>query len=296
MCCFSLLLRINLLLFLRESGRIAFMKNVLIFNDISGLGNCSMSANLPVFAHLGHYCMPVVTACFSCQTGFSNFAVTPNPSTVEFAKRITANASPNAFYVGFCNDTATLNGVKTVVTDVLSNDVYLFVDPIMGDNGKLYPVFDAQYVDSMKALVARADCISPNITEACLLANVDYLELTKHKDEADYIDRCKKAFSNFLQVTKAKSAVITGISQNDIISNLVFDGNSIEVVATERVKVDYSGTGDVFSSVVLGELLNGKTLLQATTIAADFVSQAARLTDRADRRFGVDFCKLLKTL
>ncbi len=272
------------------------MKNILIFNDISGLGNCSLSANLPIFTHLGHYCMPVVTACYSSQTGFSNFAVMPNPDTVDFARRIAANAVPDAFYVGFCNDTTTLNGVKTVVDDVLNKGCYLFVDPIMGDNGKLYPVFDDAYVSAMKSLVTRADCISPNLTEACLLCNVDYDELTKHKSDSDYIDRCKKVFSKFLTVVKTKFAVITGVSQGDKISNLVLQNDTIEVVTTNRIDIDFSGTGDVFSSVLLGELLNSKTLFCATEIAADFVSRSAQATMRTDRRFGVDFCKLLNTL
>lgn len=273
------------------------MKNILIFNDISGLGNCSLSANLPIFTHLGHYCMPIVTACYSCQTGFSDYAVTPNPSVVEFAEKITANATPNAFYVGFCNDNSTLEGVKTVVNDVLPKDCYLFVDPIMGDNGKLYPVFNARYVDYMKSVVAGADCISPNLTEACLLIGADYGKLVSHNGEADYIDFCKSVFSSFLKQTQAKSAVITGISHGGMISNLVLDGvRGIKEVATERVNVDYSGTGDVFSSVLLGLLLNGASLYDACYTAATFVAKSAEATDRTDRRFGVDFCKLLKFL
>lgn len=255
-----------------------------------------MTANLPIFTHLGHYCMPVVTACYSCQTGFANFIATPNPNTVEFARRITANATPNAFYVGFCNDTATLRGVKTVVRDVLNKDVYLFVDPIMGDNGKLYPVFDAEYVDTMKSLVTCADCISPNLTEACLLCGVDYYELTKHKDEDDYIERCQDVFASFLTSVQVKSAVITGVSRTNKISNIILTENEIRVVTTNRVDVDYSGTGDIFSSVLLGELLNEKSLYQATVTAAEFVSQAASITRRTDRRFGVDFGKLLNVL
>lgn len=272
------------------------MKNILIFNDISGLGNCSMSANLPIFSHLKHYCMPVVTACYSCQTGFDNFAATPNPNTVDFARRIVANASPDAFYVGFCNDTSTLEGVKKVVSDVLPSDCYLFVDPIMGDNGKLYPVFDERYVDAMRTLVACADCISPNLTEACLLTNADYVALTSHSDEADYVERCKDAFANILETTKAKSAVVTGITRKDTISNLVFDGKEVYVVTSSRVQIDFSGTGDVFSSALLGKLLNGASLLEATRAAADFVSSSARVTKRTDRRFGVDFCKMLSEL
>lgn len=272
------------------------MKNVLIFNDISGLGNCSLSANLPIFTHLGHYCMPIVTACFSCQTGFENYAVLPNNRVVDFARRIVANTAPNAVYVGFCNDNATLNGVIEAVSDVLPRDTYLFVDPIMGDNGKLYPVFGEHYVREMKRLVALADCISPNLTEACLLCNADYAELSLHKDETDYLDRCKIVFKNILKVTRAKSAVITGISQNEVISNLVFDGKTVEIVTTNRVQIDFSGTGDAFSSVLLGKLLNGATLLEACRVAANFVGRAAANTQRTDRRFGVDLYKALDTI
>lgn len=240
--------------------------------------------------------MPIVTACYSCQTGFDNYAVVPNCEVVNFAKRIVANAAPNAAYVGFCNDAATVNGIIDVVSGVLPSRAYLLVDPIMGDNGKLYPVFDAQYVASVKRLAALADCITPNLTEACLLCGIDYNRLVCNKDEPDYIDRCKTVFEGILKTTNAKSAIVTGIAQRDAISNLVFDGSGVEAVTASRINVDFSGTGDVFSTVVLGKLLNGSTLYEACRVAASFVSQSAQLTERTDRRFGVDFCKLLHTL
>lgn len=272
------------------------MKNILIFNDISGLGNNSMLANITVFTHLGHYCMPVPTACYSCHTGFANFTTVKNNDTVDFARRISANANVDAFYVGFCNDTATLDGVQTVTNEVLARDVCLFVDPIMGDNGRLYPVFDDGYVSVMKALVRRADCISPNLTEACLLADLDYGEVVSHESNPTYLHYCGQIFADFLQKTGAKQAVITGIKCGNSIGNIVLDGKEIFYVTNERTDVDFSGTGDVFSSVVLGELLNGVSLKRAAVIAAQFVGNSARLTDRQDRRFGVDFCKLLNEL
>jgi len=272
------------------------MKNILIFNDISGLGNCSMAANLPVFTALGHYCMPVVTACYSCQTGFDNFAVTPNTQVFGFAERIAANKMPDAMYVGFCNDAATLNAVIEVYSRVLHKNVCLFVDPIMGENGKLYPVFDANYVNAMKQAVSLADCISPNLTEACLLCGVDYGELISHANEPNYFDFCKSVFADFLKAAKVKSAVITGILKEDKICNLVLDGKNAGEVISDRVEVDYSGTGDAFSSALFGALLNGKPLYEACTVAATFVARAAALTTRTDRRFGVDFCKVIETL
>ena len=273
------------------------MKNILIFNDISGLGNCSMSANLPILTKLGHYCMPVVTGNYSCQTGFDGFLVNKNDRVAEFAQSIMQNRMPNAVYVGFCNDFATLRNVGQVVANLASSsEIFIVVDPILGDNGKLYPVFDEAYVAQMKQLVTSADCITPNLTEACLLAGVDYAELTSHKDEPTYLAHCGKVFADFLAKVGAKTAVITGIECGNLIGNIVFDGNKVSYVTNERVDVSYSGTGDVFSSVIAGLLLNGYKLPTATQVAANFVEKAARATDCQDRRFGVEFARVLELL
>ena len=272
------------------------MKNILIFNDISGLGNCSMSANLPIFTKLGHYCMPIVTASYSCQTGFGNFLAQRNDNVAEFADRLLKNRTPDAIYVGFCNDNGILRAITEVVSGFTNKDAYLLVDPIMGDNGKLYPVFDDVYLQNMKSLVPYAHCITPNLTEACLLAGIDYHELTKHKHEPTFLATCGEIFSNFLAKTGAKSAVITGIECGKLIGNIVLDGTNRYFVTNERVDITYSGTGDVFSSVVLGELLNGHSLLAATQVAANFVEKAARATVCTDRRFGVEFARVLDLL
>ena len=272
------------------------MKNILIFNDISGLGNCSMVANLPIFTKLGHYCMPVVTASYSSQTGFGNFLAQRNDNVAEFCNRLIANRTPDAIYVGFGNDNGILQAVTGVVSNFAGKDVYLLVDPIMGDNGKLYPVFDGAYLENMKRLVRCADCITPNLTEACLLADVDYQELTLHRQEPTFLATCGEIFNDFLTKTGAKSAVITGIECGKLIGNIVLCGNNRYFVTNERVEITYSGTGDVFSSVVLGELLNNHTLLTATQVAANFVEKAARATACTDRRFGVEFGKVIDLL
>ena len=270
------------------------MKNILLFNDISGLGNCSLGANLPILNKLGHYCIPVVTGTFSCQTGFVNFTCSRNDNLSAYVKDILANRMPNAVYVGFCMDSAILCEVCAALEQV--RDGFVFVDPIMGDNGSLYSIFDVEYVKNMKRAVRNADCISPNLTEACLLADVDYTKLIAHKSEPAFLSTCGKAFENFLAVTGAKSAVITGIECGEIIGNVVLEGNTVRYVTNERVPVNYSGTGDVFSSVLLGELLQGKSTFDATLLAANFVCAAAKNTECRDRRFGVEFCKVMHLL
>ena len=272
------------------------MKNILIYNDISGLGNCSMVANLPIFTKLGHYCMPIVTASYSCQTGFGNFALQRNEYVAEFTSRLLANRTPDAIYVGFGNDNDILKAITAIVSDFSCKDTYLFVDPIMGDNGALYPVFDQQYLLNMKSIVPYAHCITPNLTEACLLADIDYNELVLHKHEPTFLATCGEVFKDFLAKTGARSAVITGIECGNLIGNIVLDGANRYFVTNERVLVTYSGTGDVFSSVVLGSLLNGHNLLTSTQVAANFVEKAARATACSDRRFGVEFSRVIDLL
>ena len=272
------------------------MKNILVYNDISGLGNCSMSANLPIFTKLGHYCMPIVTASYSCQTGFGNFLAQRNDSIEEFSNKLLANRTPDAMYVGFCNDSDILKAVTGVVSRFADKNVYLLVDPIMGDHGAMYPVFDGEYLQDMKRLVVHAHCITPNLTEACFIFGVDYQELIRHKQEKTFLATCGEVFADFLNKTGAKSAVITGIECGNLIGNIVLDGTNRYFVTNERVEITYSGTGDVFSSVVLGELLNGHSLLAATQVASNFVEKAARATQCSDRRFGVEFSKVIDLL
>ena len=240
--------------------------------------------------------MPIVTASYSCQTGFGDFLAQRNGEVVQFSEKLLANRVPDAIYVGFGNDSGILRGITSVLSRISDKCVLTLVDPIMGDNGALYPVFDEEYLRNMKRLVTLADCITPNITEACLLADVDYAELTAKKDQPTFLATCGEIFSDFLSKTGAKSAVITGIECGKLIGNIVLDGTNRYFVTNERVEITYSGTGDVFSSVVLGELLNGHNLLTATQVAANFVEKAARATNCTDRRFGVEFAKVIDLL
>lgn len=270
------------------------MKKILVFNDISALGNCSMSVNLPVFAHLGHNCMPIVTAHYSAQTGFGKFHVLPNEQVQVYAEDILQKTSADAVYVGFCQCTQTLEQVTNVVQK--ANNAFVLVDPIMGDNGKLYSVFNDDYVQTMKQLVKHADVITPNLTEACLLADISYEQVLSHQNEPTFLATVGKIFQDFLTQTGAKSAVITGVPCGELIGNVVLTSLGAKFVTNTRTNTNFSGTGDLFSSVLLGELLCACNLLQATQLSAIFVGNCASQTERTDPRFGVDFAHLLPTL
>lgn len=273
------------------------MKNVLILNDISGLGNCSISANLPIFTKLSHYCMPVPTATFSCQTGFERYTFQRNEHLSQCVEDVLGNRNADAIYVGFCVDEGLLDEVINTVIGLRAAGRFVFVDPVLGDNGKLYNIFDESYAKKMKRLVSLAQCITPNLTEACLLADVSFGELQRQVESSTFLAFCGKIFQNFLQKTGAERAVITGVPCGDLVGNVVLEKDApIRFVTNERVPTNYSGTGDTFSSVVCGELLNGCNLLQATEIAANFVCKAAKSTQEPDRRFGVEFFRVMDLL
>lgn len=272
------------------------MKNILIFNDISGLGNCSAVANIAIFNKLGHYCMPIITGNYSCQTGFDGYLHYGNAHLADYTDSLLRHRQPQAVYVGFCNDAATLFSVTQIASALAHKGAYLLVDPVMGDNGKLYPVFDDEYIKRMRAITRSAHCITPNFTEACLLADVDYDAIMQSADKPGFLAKCGAALKNLLKASGADSAVVTGVECGDLIGNIVMDGKSVHYVTNSRVDITYSGTGDVFSSVLLGELLNGVSLLAATQIAANFVEKAARNTQCTDRRFGVEFGRVMDIL
>lgn len=273
------------------------MKNVLILNDISGLGNCSLCANLPIFTKLGHYCAPVPTATFSCQTGFENYAFQRNEQITKYVADISKNRDIDTIYVGFCVDEQLLDETINLAVGLRAAGKFVFVDPVLGDNGALYNIFDQAYAKKMKRLVALAHCATPNLTEACLLSDVDYDELKKQFDEPTFLAVCGKTFENFLQKTGVENAVITGVPCGNLVGNVVLEREKpVRFVTNQRVPTNYSGTGDAFSSVLCGELLNGCNLLRATEIAANFVSKAAEVTSEKDRRFGVEFFRVMDLL
>lgn len=271
------------------------MKKVLVFNDISGLGNCSAVVNIVVLSKLGHSAIPVITANYSCQTGFDNCLTFANPNVQLHAQSILDNCLPDAVYVGFCKDAQIVNQVTNVVNQLRQDVGFVIVDPVLGDNGKMFSVFDNDYLQAIKKLCRFADVITPNLTEACLLADVDYGEVISHKSEPTFLAVCGKVFADFCKTVGCKRAVITGVHCGQLMGNIVLE-DGVHYVTNEHLPIDYSGTGDLFSSVICGEMLNDHNLLQATQVAANFAEKAIGVTSCPDRRFGTDFVCVLDQL
>ena len=164
----------------------------------------------------------------------------------------------------------------------------------MADNGALYDGYDMQMCDVIREFCFKADVITPNTTELAILANKGNPNVLNEEWVNDYSNIIKSL--NALFQKGIKKIVVTGYKENGAISNIIFDGGEIYKVTNEKVGGYFSGTGDVFASVLTGSLLNGKSLVEACKCAGEFISNTIKVTDVSDGNDGIAFEKTLKEL
>ena len=263
------------------------MKRCAVVNDISGFGRCSLTAAIPIISSLGIQANPVVTGVFTNQTGYDSYKfhdlTNMLPSFCEEWKKL--GATFDGILTGFLLTEHQCEHIENFVDNFKTDKTLLLVDPVLGDDGKLYDCFNESLVESIKRLVKKADIITPNITELKLLSGEEDLETGAKK----------------LLSTGIKSVIVTGIIEEDTISCLVFSDNKIQKHTTKLIRfggkeAHFSGTGDIFSSIVMGKMLSGCSVFKAAKQAVDFIGNAIRNTNVTDRNDGIDFEKFLKDL
>lgn len=253
-------------------------------NDLSGFGRCSLTVAMPILSSMGYQVCPMPTALLSAHTGY------PNPQVRDFTPDMGAflahweqlDLSFDAVFSGFLGNAAQVEVLVPFMREHKQRGALCVVDPAMADHGRLYASCTPELVREMRRLVALASVTTPNLTEACLLTNTPYAKVV---NEAGIVDcKCLHTLGEQLLAFGCAAAVITGVhTADDVLENWVFErGYEPCVVQTPRVHKNFAGTGDVFSSVLCGELLNGDTLTDATAKAAAFVREVAAFTAEAD--------------
>jgi pyridoxine kinase len=268
------------------------MKNVLAVHDVSCAGRCSLTVALPIISAFGSTCVSLPTALLSTHTGgFTGF--TCLDLTDEMQKIIDAwrplKMRFDALYSGFLASAEQIDIVKNVIKEYRTPSFTSVIDPVMGDNGQLYKIFDGEFVQKMKELVPVADILIPNITEAALLCGIEYKDSPYDKN---YLETLISALKDL----GADNIVLTGAAfSRDTLGVAVSEaGQGTEYYFTRKIDGYYHGTGDVFGSVLTAHLMKGKSLLTAAAKACDFVVESIDATDRnGDLRYGVDFEKIL---
>ena len=272
------------------------MKRVALINDLSGIGRCSLSVALPIVSAMGHECASLPTAILSNHTAFNNYTF------YDFTEKMhgfvecwqALGAQFDTVYTGFLGSVHQIDIAIDFINTFGKNALKL-VDPVMGDDGKIYDTYTDQMRKHMKRLVAMADIITPNLTELCELCDTPYP--TKKISLCDVYEMCVHTGVGQIVVTGLESGIISDI-KDGVIANFVYDNAHTYLVTNKKTPVMYCGTGDVFASVLCGALTNGVSLEKASCLASDFCAECTAYTydNGGDKLYGIMFEKYLYRL
>lgn len=259
---------------------------VLTIQDISCVGQCSLTVALPILSACGQETCILPSAVLSTHTaGFSGFTVRDLtddiPGIAKHWKK--ENISFDCIYTGYLGSTKQIDYVKDILNTMGTDKCVKVVDPAMADNGQLYGAFDNEYVQAMKVLCQDADILLPNITEACFLADVEY----KEEYDESYIKHLLEELSKVCDNT----IVLTGVTYREGYTGIiVYENKEISYYEHKKFAKGCHGTGDVYASAFVGALMNGKTVYQAAKIAGDYTYKCIENTQGDESHwYGVKF-------
>ena len=250
------------------------MKRILTIQDISCLGQCSLTVALPIISACGVETCVLPSAVLSTHTGgFKGYTfrdlTEDMPLIEEHWKK--EGLKFNATYTGYLGSAKQISYVKSIHQTCKTDDAILIVDPAMADNGKLYVGFDMNFVANMRELCAQSDYLLPNLTEACLLVGEEY----KEEYDESYIDN---VLAKLGALTKGV-IVLTGIGyEKGKTGVLVYKNGKKEYYAHEKISKGCHGTGDIYASAFVGALMQGKTAFESAKIAADYTVLCIKAT------------------
>lgn len=271
---------------------------VATIQDMSGFGRCSLTVVMPILSCMGVQVCPVPTAVLSTHTGgFGEVSfVDLTEGMTDYINHWKSLALEfDYIYTGFLANEQQIDTVIDFCESFKRNGKErIVVDPVMGDNGKLYKTYNAMMQDKMRDLVAHADMITPNLTEAMFLLKRAY-------EVRGYSDAEIKELLSALSEMGPEVVVITGVTaENGQKVNVAYDKkrNSYWKVPYKEIEAHYPGTGDAFTSVLIGALMKGEALPEAIGKAAAFISLAIKTTyeKKGEVREGIMFESVLSNL
>lgn len=241
-------------------------KKILTIQDISCVGQCSLTVALPILSACGVETCILPSAVLSTHTaGFSGFTfrdLTDDMPAIQ-AHWQKENIKFEAIYTGYLGSIKQVGYVKNILDTMGTDDCVRIVDPAMADNGKLYSIFNDEYVAAMRTLCPSADIFVPNITEAAFLTGTEYRE---SYDEAYITELCEK-----LCALGAKTVVMTGVGYREGKTGVaVFTDGKMDYYEHDKIGKGAHGTGDIYASAFTGALMNDKSIFDAAKIAADY--------------------------
>lgn len=249
-------------------------KKMAVINDVTGFGKCGAMVAMPIISAVGFQCCVVPTSIFSNHTAYESFFMEDYTDRMEkyLEEWKKLKLQFEGILTGFYGSKEQIDIVCRFIKEFTMPDGKVIVDPIMGDNGTRYATYTEEMCEKMSELVGLADIITPNLTEACILAKVTYRE---QWSEDGLCELCEK-----LKTLGPKKIVITGIDCGNQIGNYIYEEQNTKMILRPKTGVQRCGTGDIFSAIVAAKTLAGTQFEDAVRVAADFIGVCIAESDQ----------------
>lgn len=264
------------------------MKRAVTIQDISCIGKCSLTVALPIISAMGIETAVIPTAVLSTHTMFKNFTFRDLSQDIPLIQKHWKNEKIDfdSIYTGYLGSIEQIEMLKEFFKEFKTEKNFIFIDPVMGDNGKLYTGFNQEFALQMKELCKMADIIVPNLTEASYMLQKEYKEY--------YTEQEIKELLLELASLGPKQVILTGISfKNNELGVMSYNKETNEFFTyfREKIPVKYHGTGDIFASTLVGAILNENTVEKSLEIAVDYVWETIDETYKKKKEdaYGVEF-------
>lgn len=271
-------------------------KNILIIGDMPGYGKMGLAGMLPILSNMGHSVYNLPTALVSNNFDYGKFSVLDTTAYMEETIQVwqALGFQFDCITTGFLSSAAQVDLLQTFINSQRRNGLLVITDPIMGDGGKLYNGSTRETVDNMRRFIGAAEVIVPNLTEGEFLTGL-------HEGEESLSTGEARRVLDSLLAYGPQSAVITSGREKETGQHVVwgFDGNTGEyfTVPYRFIKAHFPGTGDIFTSLLTGQLLEGQKLPQAVQKAVNLLERLIFLEqDVAERNNGIRIEKYLSVL
>lgn len=272
-------------------------KKIAVINDLSGFGRCSLTAAISVLSVMGVQACPLPTAILTAQTGYPSYYCDNYTDKMEHFRSEWAkmNQHFDGIYTGFVADEKQISQIFHFIDTFKSPDTFLLVDPVMGDEGRPYPIYTPELLDQMHELAVSADIITPNLTELCLLTGCDYQALSSYDSPAELVRTIGTLGQEFCK-KGPKHVIITGIRFQDRdktakMGNLLVNPEDYSLFSFPYIGGSYSGTGDLFASCIAAGIARGYSLSSVIRTAGDFLEQSLidSVREQIPRNDGVNY-------
>lgn len=248
------------------------IKRIATVHDLCGIGKASLTNIIPVLSTLGMEVCPIPTIILSTHTG--GFGI---PKIINLKGYISdafkhyseIKIDFEGIFIGYLGSINNIKAILNFFETQYTKNALVVLDPIFGDNGNYYSNFDSSYSDELKKLIRYSKIITPNFTEACILADEE-IPLQVSEEKLLYISRK-------LYKLGCESVIITSVplNENNKIGTSIYDGltDSIYINRSTKLEKSYPGTGDIFTSVLIGRQLQGMSLIQSVKDSCRFVER-----------------------